>query len=70
MLATYLRTSKMPVVILEGLGAVAAKLRTSNMPAVKSRVLETTAILEELFLSLPQPRHDPNILWMRILLRQ
>ena len=70
MLATYLRTSKMPVAILEGLGDVAAKLKTSKMPAVKSRVLETTAILEGLLSSLPQPRHYPNILWKRILLRQ
>ena len=44
-----------------------AKLRTLKMPAVHSRVLETTAILEGLLSSLPQPRHDLNILWKRIL---
>ena len=40
MLATYLITLKMPVVILEGLGDVAAKLRTSKMPVVNSMIFE------------------------------
>ena len=38
--------------ILEGLEDAAAKLRTSKMPVVNSRVLETTAILEGLLSSL------------------
>ena len=69
MLATFLRTSKTPVAILEGLEDVAEKPRTSMTPAVNSRVLETAAILEGLLSSLPQPRPDPNILWKRIILR-
>ena len=52
-----LRDSRMPAMTLRVWKKAPPTLRVSRMPVVHKMLL----------LSLPQPRHNPNILWKRIL---
>ena len=54
-----LRVSKVPTMFLRVFKMQMANLRVSKVPAM----------IMSLLLFLPQPRHNPNILWKRILLR-